>query len=133
MGGGTWVMNARTGERIRRISHRRAAVLDWSPDGSRLLFAPEGANPDLFILATNGTPLRRRTTTPNTGEPDAVWSPNGRRIAFVRMRVDYAAGVDRYSIWTLTARGTRQRRIVTGLLRISEFEQSGPALSWQPR
>jgi Tol biopolymer transport system component len=87
--GGTWIIDADTGERIRRISRRPAAVLDWSPDGRTLLFGPacgfDGlCDPDLYILRRDGTRVRRLTDTPKREETDAVWSPDGRRIAFVR-------------------------------------------------
>jgi Tol biopolymer transport system component len=134
--GGTWLMSARTGERIRRISRRDAAILDWAPDGRSLLFAPTGGcrmcDQDLWIVRTDGTRVRRLTTTPARKETDAVWSPDGRRIALASERFPNEE-TSQYSLWTMSARGTRQRRIFRSPARHFESDSGAPRLTWQPR
>jgi Tol biopolymer transport system component len=133
--GGTWLMNARTGDRIRRISRRDAAVLDWAPDGRTLLFAPTGGcrdcDQDLSIVRTDGTRVRRLTATPARKETDAVWSPDGRRIAFVRVRFP-SEETSQYSLWIMSAHGTRERRIFRSHTRHLESDSGAPWLTWQP-
>ena len=49
--------------------------MDWSPDGTRMVYAaPQG----IYIINADGTGL----TSPTTGR-DARWSPDGQRIIFV--------------------------------------------------
>ena len=61
--------------------------LDYSPDGSRLLFArsdptrPSGANQALFVAAADGRNARRITPWGFTDD-QASWSPSGRLIVF---------------------------------------------------
>jgi Tol biopolymer transport system component len=139
---GTWLMNARTGERIRRLSRKNAAVLDWAPDGRTLVFTPTcrssfDCDRDLFILRADGKILRRLTATPRQDEEAAVWSPNGRRIAFARRRDvnDPQPFSRQYSLWTMTAHGTHKQRIFTSVVQDDEiFPRTGPPrVSWQPR
>lgn len=56
-----------------------------SPDGKTLVFASDREGPTrLFTMALDGTNLARLTTRTGEGEEsDAVWSPDGSRIAYV--------------------------------------------------
>ncbi len=56
---------------------------DWSPGGRELVFVSEGSDGagDLFIVAADGTGLRRLTSDPARYENPA-WSPSGDWIAF---------------------------------------------------
>ena len=57
---------------------------DWSPDGSRILFASSRSGTfDLYTIAPDGSVLTQLTSGPtNDTQPD--WSPDGSRIAFER-------------------------------------------------
>ncbi|MFH1313256.1 MAG: hypothetical protein ABIJ00_08510 [Candidatus Eisenbacteria bacterium] len=86
---------------------------DWSPDGTKLVFAADrtgefnalwspGQDPlhpaNLWSIPVTGEPATQLTT--HTGyENDPVWSPDGTQIAF---RADYAGHVD---IWVMPAAG----------------------------
>ena len=103
---------------LRRLAtNRRGAVAtpDFSPDGRRLLFTRErhrrGFHSDVFVVGVNGGPIRRVTRTDDAVSP--VWSPTGRRIAYVRSPDDkdpfqgplYIAG----------PRGKNARKLIGGI------------------
>jgi TolB protein len=60
---------------------------------------------DLFTMRPDGTGLRRLTND-DADDRQAVWSPDGRRIALARTGLDR-----RSSIWLLGADGRRPRRL----------------------
>lgn len=126
-----WLMDARTGERVRRLS-KNANEIDWSPDGRRIVFArhTHGSNRDLFIARADGRAIRRFTETRSRDEGAPVFSPDGRFIAFAR-------GGDgenhhRGDIAYKPVGGGKQRRVVTvpPLDADTAFEAQ---LSWGPR
>lgn len=53
---------------------------DLAPDGSRAVF---GARGDVFTVPAKHGPTRNLTQTPGVHERDAVWSPDGRWIAYL--------------------------------------------------
>ena len=59
----------------------------WSPDGSRIAFAPFShlGSVGIYVMNADGSGRRQITETANAdGEP--AWSPDGRRIAFTSLR-----------------------------------------------
>lgn len=65
------------------VSVRGAGFLhpSWSPDGHQLVFGLAGSTNGLFVVSRAGGRLRRLTAG---HDRDAVWSPDGGFIAFVR-------------------------------------------------
>ena len=129
--GGVSVMSARTGRLIRRVirSTRGPGWLDWSPDGRRILWSVGG---DLLIARADRTAPVKHIDAPSVA---AVWSPDGRRIAFVSLQIpDFAGGAAvRYSIWTMSPRGDRRKRIASTGVLINEQISGDPMLAWGSR
>ena len=68
---------------------------DWSPDGGRIAFVsaqdstPDAPTrrPEIFVMNADGSGMRRLLETAGTARHPR-WSPDGRRIAFVRFDAD---------------------------------------------
>jgi TolB protein len=62
---------------------------DWSPDGTRLVFARlvDAGNHDLFTVRADGKRQRRLTTTATLDESYPAWSPDGTKIAYVQRTI----------------------------------------------
>jgi Tol biopolymer transport system component len=107
---------------------------DWSPDGAFIAYM-RGIVPEkeqrvryrIFRIRTDGTDredltkghCRRRSCF---GEEDPAWSPDGERIAFVRVAGDVA------SLFVMRADGTHRRRVMPAPSK--RFIDSAPA--WSP-
>ena len=108
------------GRRLRRIARGAGAVhaYDWAPDGRRLVVATARDGPSSVRVAN----LRgdHRWLTRGTS-PD--WSPNGKRIAFTRMRFvpEHRASIYKIGPW---GGGLRH------LTRPAPARDSGPV--WSP-
>jgi Tol biopolymer transport system component len=99
---------------------------DWSPDGRRILLEIATANPngrpghgarqsDLAVIDADGSHFRRLTRTAAI-ESMAVWSPDGKQIAFasdrqVKGNKDLPRGGRAFEIYTMSANGTHVRRV----------------------
>ena len=58
----------------------------WSPDGKRVAFVSDRADPargqfDIYVMNLDGSGVRRLTDT-NAGKTGLAWSPNGKWIAY---------------------------------------------------
>jgi Tol biopolymer transport system component len=67
----------------------------WSPDGRRIVFErdPAPGNNGVWLMRPDGSGLRRLTRNPYAGaecgcDTDPAFSPDGRRISFVRIRAE---------------------------------------------
>ena len=132
-GAGTWLMSAATGRRIRRLGPP-AGSLDWAPDGRRLIYADErcciGDKTDLHTVRADGKGRRRLTRTRARAESGAVWSPDGRQVAFVTRSHPDEEDVQ-FRIYTMSARGGPAKRIYrSDRSRIEEGNSL--EVSWQP-
>lgn len=78
--------------------------LDWSPDGSKLVFNDEQ---QIVVVNGDGTGLRQLAT----GGGGARWSPDGSRIAYSRRNAGNSPGS---SIWVMNADGSAPSQLVAG-------------------
>jgi hypothetical protein len=81
----------------------------FSPDGTRLVFASSRSGDDLLHLwtaAADGSGARQLTHEPGISQASASWSPDGRQIAFDSFDKDF-----RQSVWTIDADGGAPRLI----------------------
>ena len=97
-GGEEVVLGAEGGRRFERITHKRGDdyARSWSPDGRRLVIVTDRwtqrSRSDLLVVDPDrpDSALTRLTFDPETRDEAAVWSPDGTRIAFVRVSYDSA-------------------------------------------
>jgi TolB protein len=105
------------GSHLHRITPPRlnAGNPDWSPGGKRIVFNSsfEGQGAvEIYTVRPEGSGLRRLRREPeHEFSFDPVWSPDGRRIAFVH---GSARGLPH--IWTMKRNGTGVRRLTRGPL-----------------
>ena len=114
---------------VARLSHRNIDV-SFSPDGSTLVSrATDGSGgAALFTLAADGSGAPVQLTDGGTADDgDAVWSPDGTRIAF---KSDRAGPSERGGnhVWVISADGTDPRQLPPGEEGVDD---SAPA--WGPR
>ena len=82
--------------------------IDWyvvSPSAARALFVARG---DIFTVPAKEGEVRNLTQTPGVRERDAVWSPDGKSIAYLSDR-----NGDEYELYVRNADGTGDERQLT--------------------
>jgi hypothetical protein len=123
-------MRVDSGQIFHRHLNVRADSVDWRPDGHRVVFASRGG--DLFVIRAKHDGAPRRLTDTRAREAMPVWSPNAKRIAFVR---ELAHGEEeiRYAVFTMPAAGGPARRVFRTDEESSEETLEPLTLSWQPR
>jgi dipeptidyl aminopeptidase/acylaminoacyl peptidase len=94
--------------------------IDWSPDGSQLVFASnrepnqdEFFNYDLFTLQLADHSIRRLTATESC-EYDPLWSPDGKSITYRGTRrglTDRETTMEDTHVWMMNADGSNRREI----------------------
>ncbi|MFZ0640976.1 MAG: S9 family peptidase [Candidatus Acidiferrales bacterium] len=96
--------------------------IDWSPDGSEILFCSDrSAYADQFfhynIYAVNPSDGSiRRLTTIETTQYRPVWSPDGRKIAFLsttRGLTDRETTMEDTHVWIMDADGSSRRELAS--------------------
>ena len=140
---GIWLMSARTGKRIRRVA-RDGYEVDWSPDSRRLVYRTSyqqdeikggASGGNLWVVSATGKGARRVVHRQRLAEIAPTWSPDGRWIAWISLRLGKGdVGFDvKPSLWRVRAGGGRPRRI-TGLPApyVEEGDFLEPQLAWQP-
>jgi Tol biopolymer transport system component len=111
---GTWLVSARTGRRIRKVTGSGLVPFDWSPDGRELLCGrrrAEGGYSDLYVVRAHGKGSPRRVTrTAGKSEGPAAWSPDGHRLV-VLVTTPARLGYFRRAMVTMRTNGTHTRRL----------------------
>jgi Tol biopolymer transport system component len=122
-------ITARTNSVIRR-HEIHARFFDWSPGGGRFVYASRGGNLWTVRVKPGGTPRRLLEST--AIELSVAWSPDKRRIAFVRALPTGEERV-RYGIYTMPASGGTPRRIFRTSEESSEETLEALTIAWQAR
>jgi eukaryotic-like serine/threonine-protein kinase len=101
----------------------------FSPDATHVAFAWEGdkqsGNVDIYV-ALIGSPTVRRVTTDPAMDVFPSWSPNGRRLAFVRQLTDHAGRV-----YIMSPSGGDERKSIDFDVHFDRLGRFGQ-LSWSP-
>lgn len=91
----------------------------FSPDGTQLVFARKYLDiarwtpgRQIWKMSANGEQASAVTQEPYYNHYDLVWSPDGKRIAFVRFNKD--ALIDPPELWLMNADGSGATRLVSG-------------------
>ena len=119
--------DALRGGRERRLTRRagRDHEPDVGPEG-RIAFARDAAGAgtarDIFVMESDGTGAKQLT---DDGADDSApaWSPDGRRIAWVRMA---SSGAGDSELWMMNADGSCQQALTAN-------ERSDAQPAWDPR
>ena len=129
------------GLNARRLSSKNVDVLDfaWAPDGRRLAVAEWRGNRlggGISIINADGGPFRRITRRQTRREIAAeffmispVWSPNGRKVAFLRAAGAY--GDDEYLLNLVVAETARKHEalIARGQIYDARWAPNGQRLA----
>jgi Tol biopolymer transport system component len=101
----------------------------FSPDGTQVLFArPDGAGTSLYRAAALGGEARRLLE----GATEGDWSPDGRRVAFLRLRSEEGQTVT--GVGVAAADGSEPREVakVPGGMRAPRYAPDGRTLAVVP-
>ncbi len=121
-GSKVFVMNADGSEYrslTRRLNMGRVPSLAWSPDGRKFVFLGGGGCGDfcfhLYVMNADGSGVQNLTPNihggPGHGAWDPAWSPDGRKIAFVRLDVRRESSGPETGVYVMKPDGTGVRNL----------------------
>ena len=122
-GGALWIAPV-AGGAARRVAMLDGSIdsLSWSPDGSRLLFRNDRGDHALIALFDIATATLAYPDPGLQQDGEPVFSPDGRRIAFIRFTVPPpGAGADSGPYWSI-----RTIDLATGAARAVWAAPAGP-------
>ncbi|MCH6579497.1 MAG: PD40 domain-containing protein, partial [Nitrospinae bacterium] len=102
------------GANVKKLTDERSIILapDWSPDGRSIVYTSyQDHNPDLILLATNGSRRRPLLKLPGLNSAPA-WSPDGTKISLVLSK-DSNSEIYVLNRWRKLTRLTRHFNIDT--------------------
>jgi len=121
------------GTGLAQLTHEPTGIAarwaNWSPDGSRILFArfntSNGAG-RIWIMNANGTGQHQLTSdAPGYRDYTPKYTPDGKRIVFTRC----SPGDGLCAIWIMRADGTHRHLLVPFLTKPTETNNFNPAVS----
>ena len=96
----------------------------WSPGGRTIAFiGRRTGNAEVYVVNAEGSGLRRLTRTPGS-DSGFTWSPDGRKIAFLRLRPQGASS-SHWDVYVMNPDGSGERR----LSRNAAYTRN---LAWSP-
>jgi Tol biopolymer transport system component len=103
--------------RVQRLTSDDDEGPRWSPDGTQIAFTrstPLGhrdARTDLYVVAPDGSGLRRLTGPRRKQNYDPAWSPDGALLAFIGYREVPPGHPDTSAVYAMRPDGTMLRRL----------------------
>ena len=97
------------GRHLRRLDTLgEAREFTWSPDSRRIAYSSRDG---IFVVRVGRVGRARLTTAPTSRATDSnpVWSPDGRRITFLR------TAANRTALWVMDPDGSHQQQIAPGV------------------
>jgi len=123
-GNSIWIMN-RDGSARRRLTPSGSwAQPSWSPDGRifyGVLDSHAGVRRGIYVMNADGTHKRRLT---RKDDYLLSWSPDRRRIAFVRVVLPNPQALNRPDLYVMNADGSGQQRLYSSSGHGAEFALS---------
>jgi dipeptidyl aminopeptidase/acylaminoacyl peptidase len=103
--------------------------IDWSPDGTQLVFSAVDAKgiDHIYRIDRNGTGLTQLTSGPDADD-DPLFSPNGQEILFTRNLA--AAGFCSLDAYIMNADGSNSRQITNE--QVCDVDTSVLGYDWSP-
>jgi Tol biopolymer transport system component len=119
-----WTMRPNGSDPINLTAGSAAAdgLASWRADGRKIAFQSDrvtATNPNgrfqIFVMNADGSDPTQITFTDLNNNDNPAWSPDGRKIVFVRhmnmVPEDPDPGVDNHDVWTMNADGSNQRNL----------------------